>query len=108
MKDTKQKMVEIARSFSYKLNLGNYQTCDFFCSQKAEVSEEKAIETSETLYNFCKSEVIKSVNEYLSQKVNVEELRKLGDEWKKKYNQLCQLTELSTEEKEAKKLTENK
>ena len=24
--------IEIARSFSFKLNLGNYQSADFFCS----------------------------------------------------------------------------
>ena len=103
---SKQKMCEVARSFSYKLNLGNYQTCDFFCSQKAEVPENEAIKKSEDLHNFCKSEVIKSVNEYLSQKVNVEELRRLGDEWTKRYNQLSQLSKLKEEELEAKKLTE--
>ena len=57
----KQKLIEIARSFSYKLNLGNYQTADFFCSQKAEVPEKKAIETSEKLFEFCRDEVMKSV-----------------------------------------------
>ena len=103
---SKQKMCEVARSFSYKLNLGNYQTCDFFASEKCECLESEKEEMSEKLYQFVKAEVIKSVNEYLSQKVNVEELRRLGDEWTKKYNNLSQLSELKKEELEAKKLTE--
>jgi len=36
----------------------------------------------------------------------VEELRRLGDEWTKRYNQLSQLSKLKEEELEAKKLTE--
>ena len=60
----KEKKVEVCRSFSFKLNAGNYESRDFFCSQKAEVPESEAVKTSESLYKFCKSEVIKSVNEY--------------------------------------------
>lgn len=56
--------VEIARSFSFKLNVGNYETRDFFCSEKAEVDEEDAEKTSEKLYEFCKNEVMKSVNQF--------------------------------------------
>ena len=56
--------IEITRSFSFKLNLGNYQMADFFCSQKAECRPEEAEKVSEALYLFCKTEVIKSVNEY--------------------------------------------
>ena len=64
MVDKKQKLVEIARSFSYKLNLGNYQTADFFCSQKAEMPEKDAVKMSEELYKFCEDEVMKSVHNY--------------------------------------------
>jgi ATP-dependent exoDNAse (exonuclease V) alpha subunit len=63
----KQNLVEVARSFSRKLNLGNYQTADFFCSQKAEVLESEVVETSEALYKFCKEEVEKSVWDYLAE-----------------------------------------
>jgi hypothetical protein len=59
-----KQLVEIARSFSYKLNCGNYESRDFFCSQKAEVPFEEAEETSNALYHFCKSEVVKAVNAY--------------------------------------------
>lgn len=61
---TKQKLVEIARSFSYKLNLGNYQTADFFCSAKQEVPEGESEEISNALFEFCKDEVEKSVANY--------------------------------------------
>lgn len=64
----KKDLVEIARSFSYKLNLGNYQTADFFCSQKAEVPPKDAEETSQKLYQFCKDEVVKSIQQYLKER----------------------------------------
>lgn len=57
-------IVEIARSFGYKLNTGNYESRDFFCSQKAECEAENAETVSEQLHAFCKSQVIKAVNEY--------------------------------------------
>lgn len=58
---TTPKLVEIARSFSYKLSLPNYQNADFFCSQKVEVPEDQAEKKSEELYLFCRGEVAKSV-----------------------------------------------
>ena len=62
---TKEKLlVEVARSFSFKLNIGNYQSVDFFCSQKAECPEDEAAAKSEALYDFCRSEVMKSVKKY--------------------------------------------
>lgn len=57
-------LVEIARSFSYRLNVGGYEHRDFFCSQKAECRAEDAERVSEQLHGFCKSQVIKAVNEY--------------------------------------------
>jgi len=57
-------LVEIARSFSFKLNVGNYESRDFFCSQKAECKWKDAETVSEALYGFCKTEVMKSVNQF--------------------------------------------
>lgn len=59
-----QGRVEIARSFSYKLNVGNFESRDFFMSQKAECAASDAPAISEALYQFCKSQVLKSVREY--------------------------------------------
>ncbi len=56
--------VEVARSFAFKLNAGNYQSADFFCSQKAECKPEEAEATSARLYDFCRSEVMKAVKQY--------------------------------------------
>lgn len=61
-------LVEIARSFAYKLNVGNYESRDFFCSQKAEVPLREAEEASNLLYHFCKTEVMKSVTAYIKEK----------------------------------------
>jgi hypothetical protein len=60
-------MVEIARSFSYKLNAGNFESRDFFCSQKAECRAEDAEEISDRLYQFCKSQVMRAVSDYMSE-----------------------------------------
>uniref|UniRef100_A0A6M3KYK3 Uncharacterized protein n=1 Tax=viral metagenome TaxID=1070528 RepID=A0A6M3KYK3_9ZZZZ len=76
MAKTKIKLVEVARSFSYKLNCGNYQTADFFCSQKAEVPENEAEKTSEELFEFCKDEVMKSVYAYQLEHIPVAETNK--------------------------------
>lgn len=62
--------VEIARSFSYKLNCANYggaqyESRDFFCSEKAECSIDQAEDVSEMLYQFCKAEVRRAVKEYI-------------------------------------------
>lgn len=56
-----QPTVEIVRSFSFKLNLGNYQSADFFCSQKVSVAPDMATEASESTYQWCFDEVMKSV-----------------------------------------------
>lgn len=55
---------EIVRSFSFKLNMGNFESRDFFCSQKAECAIADAAAVSEQVYQFCKAQVLKSVREY--------------------------------------------
>lgn len=54
-------LVEVARSYSFKLNVGNYESRDFFCSQKAECRPEDADVVSAKLYEFCKAQVMKAV-----------------------------------------------
>ncbi len=60
---TLARLIEVARSFSYKLNIGNYQSLDFFCSEKAECLEAEREAKSQALYSFCKAEVMRSVRE---------------------------------------------
>ena len=57
-------LVEVTRSFSYKLNVGNYESRDFFCSQKAECRSEDAERVSEVVHEFCKAQVMKAVKQY--------------------------------------------
>jgi len=61
------RFVEVTRSFSYKLNCGNYESRDFFCSQKSECSMEEAEQKSQALHDFCKAQVMKAVNAYISE-----------------------------------------
>lgn len=64
----KLKLMEIARSFSYKLNVGNFESRDFFCSQKAECHEKDMDKISEALHDFCKAQVLRDVNKFLREK----------------------------------------
>lgn len=69
--------VEIVRSFSYKLNAGDYESRDFFCSQKSECAVEDAEDISERLYRFCRDQVLKSVKEYKQDMAN-SRMKKVG------------------------------
>jgi len=79
-----KKLVEIARSFSFKLNAGNYESRDFFCSQKAECNEGEAEEVSEKLYDFCRNEVMKSVADYKFENEPENKAVKQGNDWKQR------------------------
>ena len=57
-------LIEIARSFSAKINTGNYESRDFFCSRKEECAKEDAERVSAELHQFCKNEVGKAVREW--------------------------------------------
>ncbi len=62
--------VEIARSFSYKLNVAayggpQYESRDFFCSEKAECDFADAAEVSAMLYAFCRAQVMSAVKVYI-------------------------------------------
>lgn len=68
--------VEVVRSFSYKLNVGNYESRDFFASEKAQCRAEDAAHISDLLYQFCKSQVLESVREYLADKAQRDAIMK--------------------------------
>lgn len=72
-----KKLTEIARSYSQKLNIGNYQSVDFFCSQKMEVPIDEAEETSRALFAFCKHQVEYDMAQYI--KINQPESEKVID-----------------------------
>lgn len=61
---------EVTRSFSYKLNLGRidptrqYESVDFFMAQKATVEHADAERTAETIYGYCKTQVMKDARAY--------------------------------------------
>ena len=57
-------LVQVTRSFSYKLNLGNYENVDFFCSQTVECSPQLAEGVSADVHDFCVQEVSKSIKDF--------------------------------------------
>lgn len=52
-------LTEICRSYSRKINTGNYTSQDLFCSQKLEVPIEEVEEASKQAIHFCKTTVDK-------------------------------------------------
>ena len=83
---TKEKqLIEICRSFAYKLNVpGKYESRDFFCSQKIEVPEDQAEERSEKLHEFCRNEVMKSVADYKFESEPQNKAVKMGNEFRER------------------------
>ena len=57
------KVVEVVRSVAFKLNLGNYQSMDFFCSQKAQCQADEVDTVSADLYDWCYDQVMDSVRD---------------------------------------------
>ena len=93
-----KKNITIVRSYSQKVNIGNYQTLDFFMSASAEISESEVAGKSKELDELCRNEVRKSIEEYLNKpKVNREELMKKGEDFQKKYNEGSALDEIKVE-----------
>lgn len=60
-------LVEIVRSFAFKLNTGNYESRDFFCSRKAECYEDEADAVSAELHDWCRRQVQAAVKAYQSE-----------------------------------------
>lgn len=59
-----QPRIEIVRSFSRKINLGNYESLDMFASAKMECDLNDAAGVSLDLFEFAKNEVLQSIISY--------------------------------------------
>lgn len=64
LRETSNSTVKITRSFSYKLNVGNYESRDFFCSESGECSAADAEAVALDLQQFCVDQVLESVRQY--------------------------------------------
>ena len=69
------KVVEVVRSVSFKLNLGNYQSMDFFCSQKAQCQADEVDTVSADLYDWCYDQVMASVKDVKEKQARKEAAR---------------------------------
>jgi hypothetical protein len=58
------KPIEISRSFSQKVNLGNYETVDFFCSMKATCDESEVEPVGRSLLKKCLYQVERDIEAY--------------------------------------------
>jgi len=54
--------IKITRSFSAKVNLGNYENVDVSCSAQAVVPAEEMDAHSDYLYSFCRDQVREEVD----------------------------------------------
>lgn len=71
-------LISITRSFSAKVNLGNYESADFFASQRAECPAEMAAEVSRDLDQFCMDEVAESIRVFKDRRRRKEAEREQG------------------------------
>lgn len=106
----KTQKVEVARSFSRKVNTGDYENIDVFCSTKAEVDYDDMEEASVALYDFCQKEVDKSVELHRMKKFEHDGSKELEKrlepkedktEWQKNYNKTSELETLEKESQES-------
>ena len=67
--------VSITRSFAFKLNLGNYESADFFCSQTVECEPESAAEASAMAHEFCTEEVGKAIADFKARQTRKQQAR---------------------------------
>jgi len=64
-----EKKISITRSFSKKVQVKQYEPCDFFCSITEELispSKEQIDECSKKLWEYCKAEVERDSSEYIN------------------------------------------
>jgi Mn-dependent DtxR family transcriptional regulator len=59
------KKIEIAKARTLKINLGEYQSIDYFCSAKIEVDIDKAEEAGKKLEEFIRKDIVDDVNKTL-------------------------------------------
>jgi len=109
MPSKKQNLIEVARSFSRKLNIGNYETADFFCSYKEETTPEKADEVSKNAFDFCRVQVEFDIEDYkkrgelkpMTKQQNIK-AKQIWDEKKQEnYNQDSKIEEINAEVQQA-------
>jgi hypothetical protein len=85
-------MIKITRSFSRKLNLGNFQTADFYCSRELEVENKDATQTSKNLHDLCELDVMDSIEKYLTPKPCD---TKLGEKFQEEYAKRSEIDEIN-------------
>lgn len=75
--------MEISKSVSLKVNIGDYQTVDLFCSIKSECEEKDLTKVGAKLHDYCVKEITKDRNtslKYLAGLVSKEAKEKLLNE----------------------------
>ncbi len=69
------RLTRIVRSRSFKMNLGDYQSMDFFCSIDGECDLSAIDETCEALDEKCYEEILKSVRKVQAARAKKESQR---------------------------------
>lgn len=62
------RIVRITRSVTRKLNLGNYESIDFFCSRQTECFEEDSDAASEAIHKWCLGQVRADIASYAAER----------------------------------------
>ena len=75
-----QRTIEVCRSFSFKHNLGNYESADFFASRKLQCLESEAAVESERIYQECIEEVRRAIAQFNAVRAHRQDLRRAAEE----------------------------
>lgn len=67
--------VEVVRSVSRKLNLGNYESIDFFCSLKTSCDESEKDQVSADVTEWCLDQVREDIRKVIELKARKEAAR---------------------------------
>jgi len=100
-----KKTIEITRSYSQKIKIGEYLTADFFMSAKTEAAENEVEEKSKELDKLCQAEVKKSIEEYIeANKPKTPDQIAEVEKWNEHYKLISETEEIEREEE---KVAEN-
>lgn len=60
--------VEITRGYTYKMNVGDFESRDFFCSQKAACHPDDEEAVADRIQAFCRRQALKAAKDYMADK----------------------------------------
>jgi nucleoid-associated protein YejK len=65
--------IEVSRSYSKKVQIKQFEPIDAFCAAKAEVDKKDMIKISKELFEFCRNQVEKDIDDIVNERALAKE-----------------------------------